>query len=133
MESIKEIQLCFENVTSASIQTDDIDMLKINGITTSLSIDHATKKQKNNYSIQYNCASFNIILLKSANKNGIYNGYGESIDVFDRLKQYNDIVSIILTYEDNTEKEIFMKWSGNENNNLQHTSMIEDKLHISID
>ena len=46
---------------------------------------------------------------------------------------YNDIASIILTYEDNTEKEIFMKWSGNENNNLQHTSMIEDKLHISID
>ena len=132
MENIKEIQLCFENVTSVSIQTDDIDMLRINGITTSLSIDHATKKQNTNYSIQYNCASFDIILLKSANKNGIYNGYGENIDVFDRLKQYNDIVSIILTYEDNTEKEIFMKWSGNENNNLQHTSMIEDKLHISI-
>jgi hypothetical protein len=54
------------------------------------------------------------------------------MNVFDRLKQYNDIVSIILIYEDNTKKEISMKWLGNENNNLQHTSMIEDKLQISI-
>ena len=133
MESIKEIQLCFENVTSVSIQTDDIDMLRINGISTSLSMDHATKKQKNNYIAQYNCASFDIILLKSANKNGIYNGYGENIDIFNRLKRYNDIVSIILTYKDNTEKEIYMKWSGNENNSLQHASMVEDKLHIFIE
>ena len=133
MESIKEIQLCFENVTSVSIQTDDIDMLRINGISTSLSMDHVTKKQKNNYIVKYNCASFDIILLKSANKNGIYNGYGENIDIFNRLKRYNDIVSIILTYKDNTEKEIYMKWSGNENNSLQHASMVEDKLHIFIE
>ena len=133
MENIKEIQLCFENVTSVSIRTDDIDMLRINGITTSLSMDHVTKKQKNNYIVKYNCASFDIILLKSANKNGIYNGYGENIDIFNRLKRYNDIVSIILTYKDNTEKEIYMKWSGNENNSLQHASMVEDKLHIFIE
>lgn len=132
LNNIKEIELCLENCTSVTIPYNDIQFMHIDNITKSLTVRHTSCKQKYNCYVTYNCECFEIVILPSANVNGKYNGYGEDETVFSRLTQYDDITSIMITCEDGTKENIYPKWSGQDINCNQTTTIEEDKLHIVI-
>lgn len=132
LSDIKEIELCLENCTSVTIPYTDIELLNIDNIHKSLSMHHTSYKQKYNCNVIYNCECFEIIILDSANINGKYNGYGDYETVFGRLNQYDDITSIMLICEDGTKENIYPKWSGQDINCNQTTTLENGKMHIII-
>lgn len=128
IKDIATIELCFENCTSAIIPYDSIESLYIDGITSSI-----TKPGINNGLYMHDdCTSLEMDVLDTANINGEYKGYGDKQTVFNRLLQYNDITSILITDTYGNKENIYPVWSGEENNIYQHTKLIDNKVHIEI-
>lgn len=120
MYNLKNIELHFENLESASINSAHIK---------SLSYRVNTNKEVVNLKLE---------LSALANKTDVLL-YGEDQTVFERVEKYKDIVSIGFYYLDGKSKSLYLKWEDNEHgsdeNVLQKVNRVgefEENLEIIV-
>lgn len=121
---VKNIQLKFESSeTSLPIDKEHIESMCFD-------IDNAVWTMDEDKELDKKVIANNlyIILFNSANYQ-----LSDGLSFFDRLKQFNDITDIIITYEDNTQDIVCPPYVGANNGNLcQEVITDDDKLVIKI-
>lgn len=136
MNGIERIGFRFTNSEYFEFEQKDIGYFKISGIeeTCLRTADNHIEKIKQ----AKKCC---IQLLPSGNRkyeeNIEYNVNFDTKSVYDRIRATNDIVSIVLVYEDGTSEFITTYWSeeskyGECFNCAQATSITDDSLFIAI-
>lgn len=132
MKNIEAIEFVFENCECITVDSKYIGDLLIEGFKTNV------RRLGVNAIREYtSCERVDLIIYKDGNTTS--ESYGDKYSVFDRILSWNDITSIYLKYEDNTEQEIFVPWD-NENdycynvNNEAQSSFIDKygNLYLTI-
>lgn len=132
MKNIKAIEFVFENCECITVDSKYIGDLLIEGFETKVR-KFGVKDAIREYT---SCERIDLIIYKDGNLT--VESYGDKYSVFDRILNWNDITSIYLKYEDNTEQEIFVPWEGESNyynvcNNEAQSSFVSDEhLYLTI-
>ena len=131
MKNIEAIEFVFENCECITVDSKYIGDLLIEGFKTNV------RKLGVNAIREYtSCERIDLIIYKDGNT--ISESYGDKYSVFDRILNWNDITSIYLKYEDDTEQEIFVPWDdendcySNVNNKAQSSFVSDEHLYLTI-
>lgn len=127
MKNIKAIEFVFENCECLTVDSKYIGDLLIEGFETKV------RRFGVNAIREYtSCERIDLIIYKDGNLTS--ESYGDKCSVFDRILNWNDITSIYLKYEDNTEQEIFVPWEGENDysNEAQSSFVSEEHLYMTI-
>lgn len=118
MKSIKKLSIIFENCESVNIETDYIGYVELSDIKNSI-----RKVACNCIGYSSVCETFLISIDHKIPKQT--ETYGDKlINPIDRLNEYKDIVSISVTYEDDSEEEIYLPWGDREYTNQYQENYI---------
>ena len=132
MKNIKAIEFVFENCECITVDSKYIGDLLIEGFETKVR-KFGVKDAIREYT---SCERIDLIIYKDGNLT--VESYGDKYSVFDRILNWNDITSIYLKYEDDTEQEIFVPWDDENdyynvcNNKAQSSFVSEEHLYITI-
>ncbi len=121
VEKIKEVTLCFENCEICILKPDMFRYLVIEGITIKKKVN--CFQYKNGEILENkSCNYFSIQINEKGLKQLCWD---ETLK--ERLNR-NDIVAVIITYQDGNEEEIYVPW-GNEDyiNEYQKNTYTEDR------
>ena len=131
MKNIEAIEFVFENCECLTVDSKYIGDLLIEGFETKV------RRFGVNAIREYtSCERIDLIIYKDGNTTS--ESYGDKYKVFDRILSWNDITSIYLKYEDNTEQEIFVPWDdendcySNVNNKAQSSFVSDEHLYLTI-
>lgn len=131
MKNIKAIEFVFENCECLTVDSKYIGDILIEGFETNV------RRLGVNAIREYtSCERIDLIIYKDANTTS--ESYGDKYKVFDRILSWNDITSICLKYEDDTEQEIYVPWEGennyyyNANNKAQSSFVSDEHLYLTI-
>ena len=131
MKNIEAIEFVFENCECITVDSKYIGDLLIEGFETKV------RKLGVNAIREYtSCERIDLIIYKDGNTTS--ESYGDEYSVFDRILSWNDITSIYLKYEDDTEQEIFVPWEGENdyydvcNNEAQSSFISDEHLYLTI-
>ena len=126
MKEVLRIELILENCEVVCIDREYIGVFEVCGIKEKIqrtSICSVTKTKT--------CQSFFLELFPASDKP--YDGYDESMTVFQRLQIRNDIVSVGVRYEDNTKDVINLPWHGGGIGNALQTHILSGgHLYIGV-
>ena len=131
MKNIEAIEFVFENCECLTVDSKYIGDLLIEGFKTNV--------RKLGVNAIRECTSWeriDLIIYKDGNTTS--ESYGDKYSVFDRILNWNDITSIYLKYEDDTEQEIFVPWDDendyyyNVNNKAQSSFVSDEHLYLTI-
>lgn len=109
---IKGIELAFENVTVQFIPFEFINFMSIRKVSESIMMSWAggeklsTSKSCGEFSINLSHEMKDMIFVAHSKESGLEN----SETVFERITKFQDIVSVTLKYQDDTEEEIYIPW-----------------------
>ena len=124
------VELILENCDFVKIPSDKIDYMELDGITRKL-----TKHYFSNIVLEGEyCSHFNIEIDNPKEiKAGI--GVDEKLAAYHLLMDYPDITVITLGYEDGSEEDYRVYFSGGSYNEYQHTNYDAhlDVLSITVD
>lgn len=130
MSQVQFIEICFENCESVKIDQEQLIYLDLSNITSDINRYNKTQK----------CDSCEIAINKAANIE--YSPFGLTDyliqKVFDRILAYDDIVSIQIHYDDDTEDYIYVPYKDKQEGELgtpninQHTYLDDGNLYIQI-
>ena len=131
MKNIEAIEFVFENCECITVESKYIGDLLIEGFETKV------RRLGVNAIREYtSCERIDLIIYKDGNTTS--ESYGDKYKVFDRILSWNDITSIYLKYEDDTEQEIFVPWDdendcySNVNNKAQSSFVSDEHLYLTI-
>lgn len=125
---IKTLQLVFENCETVKIYGEDIAL-----------IDYAIKKERNlgvggQVTKMKYLSDLQLVLHQDAN--GLDEGiFTDNKNIFDRIREYNDITTVVITTASGKEKTYHIDFAGNDSmNNERQSSSINESgcLHITI-
>lgn len=128
MKEVTEIEFVFENVEFFSIDAKYIGTFLLDGITESIRRDACNSISR--YKIVKKVC---IEIFKEGD--GEYSWLGGVEKKFDRLRRYNDIVSVVVHYSDHTEEGFYVDYSDahDETNDYQTTRISnQGNLYIVI-
>ena len=129
MPDLTKIELNFENCDSVTIDASNIEEMKIEEITEN------TYYSRGDLIKTRACENFWIVIKPKANV--IYHEFqneNRPMKIFDRLRIWQDIVSVTLHYSDGTaEQEIYIPWENDFQNNNRAMRVTENRgFEISI-
>ena len=113
-KELKEIELVFESVNFCRIPTEYIESINLSGI-----------KESQDDSDSF-VEEVHLVIKKEANGK-TFTGDSENKVYFEDIKEYNDITSIELHYDNGTNKVMYVDYDGDEENELQRTKYDKDK------
>lgn len=121
MKNLETVTLCFENCETAKIDAKHIAQMNVMDIARHIEY-YTTAKNETVVHDWLTCHSLAFTLKPGANAK--YDSFGDVSEqrLFDRIKMFNDIVSVTLNYDDNSEDEIYVFYDGNETNAAQTTA-----------
>ncbi len=123
---VKEIKLCFENLETCILEVNMFKYLTISDISVRKNIN--CYQYENGEIIEnYVCNYFYIEINKKGLKQKCWQKTLE-----EKLKE-NNIASIILYYDDNTEEEIYVKWGKDEYTNEYQKTLYTAEGNITIE
>lgn len=129
---LTSITFVLENCEGITIDREHIGDFGCEEITSSITRCACNSISKHQY-----CKAFYIEINKAANLHYSSFGLESTATVFERLRAYNDITGIEITYEDGTSDYILMPWEDADSNgctNKLQSSMVSDceDLYIYI-
>ena len=124
-KNLLQIEIIFENTDYAIIPVKNILQFNISNISEFYRI--VRKKEK---LITYTGKHAKDIYLILDKKIKVKTAYEENL--LERILSYNDIVTFILHFDDDSIEEIYTNWIDNKDNNLFQTSYINDQKDLVI-
>ena len=121
MQKLNSVKIIFENCEALTIPAEDILHIEINNISKNYSfLDGWCHVDSIN-----NADKAIIFISKDANTCKYFNVMFSNITPFERMTRYNDITHLNLRYEDGVIESYVVAFKGNEENNLQHSEVID--------
>lgn len=132
MREVKNIRIGFENCEVMDFDVKEAASLLLDNITAMVQ-----RFAINSVGEMTQCSEFFVELIPAANREHSPFGMDDKTTNFQRIREYDDITSVELFYDDGTSVEVYVPWedatTGGEINKLQSSYLSENgALYIYI-